>query len=371
MDFGLSPEQQMLRDAVDRLLREHCPLDHVRKVAAGGNNVSAAVVAAMAELGLPGIVVPEEHGGLGLGLLDAAVVAEALGAAVAPAPFMASAVLAPLALRLAGSPAQQAHWLPRIADGSARVGVGLTEAVNRRDGGGVEAGGGTLRGTALFVLDSADADAFIIADQRGRMHLVAGDAERLERVSLSTIDLTRSVGELRLDGVAAEPLGDDDGGTARRLVAAGRVLLAADSVGAGDAMIAQAVGYAGEREQFGRVIGSFQAVKHMCAEMAARLEPCRSLVWYAAHAFDAVPDEALLMACHAKSHTGEAGRFVARTATEVHGGMGFTDLLGLHYWFKRIGFDRQVLGGPEIVRAEAAALQGWGKRAAGNREQQA
>jgi alkylation response protein AidB-like acyl-CoA dehydrogenase len=135
-------------------------------------------------------------------------------------------------------------------------------------------------------------------------------------------------------------------------------------VGAGDAMIAQAVGYAGEREQFGRVIGSFQAVKHMCAEMAARLEPCRSLVWYAAHAFDAVPDEALLMACHAKSHTGEAGRFVARTATEVHGGMGFTDLLGLHYWFKRIGFDRQVLGGPEIVRAEAAALQGWGKRAA-------
>jgi alkylation response protein AidB-like acyl-CoA dehydrogenase len=77
-----------------------------------------------------------------------------------------------------------------------------------------------------------------------------------------------------------------------------------------------------------------------------------------------VPEEALLMACHAKSHTGEVGRFVARTATEVHGGMGFTDLLGLHYWFKRIGFDRQLLGGPEIVRAEAAALQGWGKRAA-------
>ena len=172
------------------------------------------------------------------------------------------------------------------------------------------------------------------------------------------------MGGVRLDGVAAGPLGEDDGGTANRLVAAGRVLLAADSVGAGDVMIARAVDYAGEREQFGRVIGSFQAVKHMCAEMAARLEPCRSLVWYAAHAFDAVPDEALLMACHAKSHTGEVGRFVARTATEVHGGMGFTDLLGLHYWFKRIGFDRQLLGGPEIVRAEAAALQGWGKRAA-------
>jgi alkylation response protein AidB-like acyl-CoA dehydrogenase len=124
-------------------------------------------------------------------------------------------------------------------------------------------------------------------------------------------------------------------------------------------MIEKAVDYAGQREQFGRVIGSFQAVKHMCAEMAARHEPCRSLVWYAAHAFDTAPDEAPLMVCHAKSHTGEVHRFVARTSTEVHGGMGFTDLLGLHFWFKRIGFDRQILGGPEKVRAEAAAMQGW------------
>src|SRR3546814_418336 len=148
-----------------------------------------------------------------------------------------------------------------------------------------------------------------------------------------------------------------------RLRDAGRVILAADSLGAGQAMIEKAVDYAGQREQFGRLIGSFQAVKHMCAEMAARHEPCRSLVWYAAHAFDAVPNEASLVARHAKSHTAEVHRFVARTSTEVHGGMGFTDLLGLHYWFKRIGFDRQVLGGPEAVRAEAAALQGWPKAA--------
>ena len=129
------------------------------------------------------------------------------------------------------------------------------------------------------------------------------------------------------------------------------------------AMIEKAVDYAGQREQFGRPIGSFQAVKHMCAEMAARHEPCRALVWYAAHVFDALPEDASLAACHAKSLTGDVHRFVARTATEVHGGMGFTDLLGLHYWFKRIGFDRQVLGGPEAVRAEAAALQGWTRAA--------
>ena len=117
--------------------------------------------------------------------------------------------------------------------------------------------------------------------------------------------------------------------------------------------------YAKERQQFGRVIGSFQAVKHLCAEMAAELEPCRSLIWYAAHAFDAMPAEASLTAAHAKAHLSEIGRFVARTATEVHGGMGITDLLGLHYWFKRIGLDRQLLGGPERVRHLAAVMQGF------------
>ena len=125
-------------------------------------------------------------------------------------------------------------------------------------------------------------------------------------------------------------------------------------------MLDRAVAHAREREQFGRPIGSFQAVKHMCAEMAAMLEPCRALVWYAAYAQDALPDEARLAACHAKAHLGEVGREVSRLATEVHGGMGFTDELGLHHWFKRISVNRQLLGGPERCRREAAALQGWG-----------
>jgi alkylation response protein AidB-like acyl-CoA dehydrogenase len=119
------------------------------------------------------------------------------------------------------------------------------------------------------------------------------------------------------------------------------------------------VAYAKTREQFGRPIGSFQAVKHMCAEMAAALEPCRALVWYAAHALDAGLDDASVAACHAKAHVCEVATFVARTATEVHGGTGFTDLVGLHYWFKRIGFDRQVLGAPQRARADAAKLQGY------------
>ena len=140
-------------------------------------------------------------------------------------------------------------------------------------------------------------------------------------------------------------------------VDAGRVLLAADSLGAGQAMIEKAVDYAGQREQFNRVIASFQAVKHMCAEMAAALEPCRSMVWYAAHALDELPDEALMMASHTKAHLSEVGQFVTRTATEVHGGMGFTDLVGLHYWFKRAGFNRQIMGSPEWLRERAFQQQ--------------
>src|SRR3546814_2438826 len=124
-------------------------------------------------------------------------------------------------------------------------------------------------------------------------------------VQTCALPISRSVGELRFDGTAAEPLADDGGVATARLRAAGRVILAADSLGAGQAMIEKAVDYAGQREQFGRLIGSFQAVKHMCAEMAARHEPCRSLVWYAAHAFDAEPDEASLVACPATSPTAE------------------------------------------------------------------
>ncbi|MDE0759170.1 MAG: acyl-CoA dehydrogenase family protein, partial [Pseudomonadales bacterium] len=137
----------------------------------------------------------------------------------------------------------------------------------------------------------------------------------------------------------------------------GRVIQAADTLGAAQCMLDQAVAYANQREQFNRVIASFQAVKHMCAEMAANLEPCRSMIWYAGHALQTVPEEAPLIACHAKAHLAEVGRFVAKTATEVHGGMGFTDLVGLHYWFKRIGCNRQLLGSPERLREDAARIQ--------------
>ena len=128
-------------------------------------------------------------------------------------------------------------------------------------------------------------------------------------------------------------------------------------------MVEQAVAYSLQRKQFDRLIGSFQAVKHMCAEMVAELEPARALLWYAAHSFDAMPDEAPLMACHVLAHVSEIGREIASVSTQVHGGIGWTDEQNLHFWFKRIGNARHLLGGPEALRQRAAELQGFTARA--------
>jgi alkylation response protein AidB-like acyl-CoA dehydrogenase len=267
-------------------------------------------------------------------------------------------VLAPLALIGGGTAAQQAEWLPKLAAGEVTAAVAISEAVaGAREGAGVTARGGKISGKTLFVSGGMAAALIIVADTEGGLHLVRGEAAGLSRSLMPNIDETRRLAELSFDGVAAEPLG---GGPDLlvRLRDAGWVLIAADSLGACDAMLEKAVAYAKERRQFGRVIGSYQAVKHMCAEMAAEIEPSRSLVWYAAYAFDAAPQEASLTAAHAKALTSEIGRFVARTSTEVHGGMGITDLLGLHFWFKRVGLNRQLLGGPERVREIAARLQG-------------
>ena len=348
-----------MQASVNGALGRLSPLDQVRAFADGGEAVARGIWRGLVDLGVAGAMVPEEHGGLGLFLLDAALIAETLGAHVAPAPFLGSAVLAPLALLAAGSKPQQAEWLPKLAAGETLAGIAIGEAISgARDGAGVSAHAGRLTGKALFVIDAAEADIFIVADRAGGLHLVEADAPGLTSTVLTTIDPTRSFAELTFDGAPTEPL--DQGEPARaleRLRDAAWTMLAADMLGAAATMIDKAVAYAKERRQFGRLIGSFQAVKHLCAEMAAELEPCRALVWYAAYAFDAVPAEASLTAAHAKAHLSEVSRFVARTATEVHGGIGITDLLGLHYWFKRVGLDRQLLGGPERVRSLAAQLQ--------------
>jgi alkylation response protein AidB-like acyl-CoA dehydrogenase len=246
--------------------------------------------------------------------------------------------------------------LGEIAAGRARVGLAVGEAVGARAGAGVRSEGDVLHGKAMFVTDYP-ANRYLVADRARCLFLVSADAPGLAGRGLTTVDRTRPTGELVFDGTPATAVADDPE-VLGRVLDATRVMLAADTLGAAQSMLDQAVAYAKEREQFNRPIGSFQAVKHMCAEMAAELEPCRAMLWYAAHALDHAPDEARLTACHTKAHLAEVGKFVAKTATEVHGGMGFTDLLGLHYWFKRIGYNRQMLGTPELLREEAARAQG-------------
>ena len=359
MDFGLSEDQELLDQTVRRFLEERLPIARVREVVESGDGIDRGAWQALAELGVAGALVPETFGGAGLALLDAAVVATALGHGAAPLPFVGSAVLATLLLRDVADGELQTRWLPALAGGGARMGVAAAERVEARQDAGVAEDADGLSGTALFVLDGQGADAYwvLCGDDA---HFVRAGAPGLGVKPLPTIDRTRWLVELDLRDVVPDASFRGVGAAIDRVLDAGRVVLAADILGSCDRALSLSVDYALARKQFGRPIATFQAVKHMCAEMAAAIEPARSLVWYAAHAWDALPAEAALTATLCKAHLSEVGHDVMRTATQVHGGIGFTDACDLQFWFKREGLSRQLLGGPGWLRAHAAALQGLG-----------
>ena len=360
MYFGLSEEQKSLEENINRFLEDNASLDVIKAVANGESEKAQQVHQGIIDLGLSGLVVPEEYGGLELNMLFATVVASALGSGTAPVPYAGSYVMAPIAINLGGDEQQKSNWLPKIAGGECVIGVGLSEYVGAREDSGIEFSNGKLSGRCLFLIDGKDADAYLLADKSGQLYLVDSSSSGITVTELTTVDKTRTSIELVLDKVNAEILPNSSNKEViEKVLDAGRLMLAADTVGAAQVMLDKSVAYSLERKQFGRLIGSFQAVKHMCAEMAAELEPCHSMIWHAAHCQDNVPEEARLMACQTKAHVSEVGKQVSKTATEVHGGMGFTDELGLHYWFKRIGLNRQLLGSPELIREEAGRLQGF------------
>ena len=360
MYFGLSEEQKSLEENINRFLVDNASLDVIKAVANGDIEKADEIHRGILDLGLSGLVVPEEYGGLGLNMLFATVVSAALGSGTAPVPFAGSYIMAPLAINLAGDDAQKNMWLPKIAGGECVIGVGLSEYVGAREDAGIEFSNGKLSGRSLFLIDGKNADGYLLANKSGELFLLDSSNPGIEITELVTVDKTRVSVELVMENVEAEVLpGSNDKTVIEKVLDAGRLMIAADTVGAAQVMLNKSVAYSLERKQFGRLIGSFQAVKHMCAEMAAELEPCHSMIWHAAHCQDNVPEEARLMACQTKAHVSEVGKQVSKTATEVHGGMGFTDELGLHYWFKRIGLNRQLLGSPELIREEAGRLQGF------------
>jgi alkylation response protein AidB-like acyl-CoA dehydrogenase len=353
MEFSLSEEQRLFADSLRGLLADRVPIEALRRHAETGSGFDAALWDSLVELGLPGLLVPARFGGAGLGVLDAAVAAEALGGAAAFAPFAGSVVMATLAFVHGATEALQDEWLPRIAAGEVRFGVGSGQGVTLHDG--------FLSGRVAAAIDAGTPTHLLVYLADGHAAVVAADAAGVAMHMHRSVDRTRPVTDLAFDNVQAVVLDAANApvATAQRVLDAGRIVLAADTLGAAQHMFDSALGFVKQRVQFGRMIGSFQAVKHQFADMVTMLEPCRAMVWYAAYAQDTLPDEARLTALQTKAHLGDVGRDIARMATEAHGGMGFTDLLGLHYWFKRISFNRQMLGGPEHCREEAARLQGW------------
>ncbi len=358
MNFDTSEEQELLQETVRQFLEGECPPARLREIFDGDAGHDPALWKGMLELGLGGLVVPEEHGGAGLELIDLALVAETLGYGGAPGPFLGHA-LAAVAIAAGGSEAQQKAWLPKLASGEATGSVALGEAggawlpeqwsVKDEDG---------LRGEKAFVPAGELFDVMVVGTAGGGLALVERGAGGLTVAPYEGVDRTRRMSTLRFEGVAAEPL-ERGPEAAPRLRDAGLVMLAADAFGVASRLLDMSVEYAGTREQFGVTIGHFQALKHQLANMAVEIEPTRGLFWYAAHALDHVPADAERYAALAKAHITDRAMQLARDAVEAHGGIGFTWECDVQIWFKRVLFDRAWMGLPEVHRERAAELAGW------------
>ena len=360
MYFGLSEEQQFCKDNVNKCLNDHASLDIVKKIIDNNDlDIKNEIANGILNLGINSLLVPEKYGGLGLDLLFATAVSQSLGENVAPFSFTGSYVMAPIALSLGGNEDQKNKYLNSIVNNKMKFAVGFAEYIAARNNFGFLFKNNTVSGKSIFVLDVENSTHLLIADEAGQIGVININDKNIKLTELTTVDKTRTYFEIRFEKASVDILEETKSNinAVTRSIDAGRIVLAADSLGASESLLTKAVEYSKEREQFGRAIGSFQAVKHMCAEMAADLEPCYALVWHAAHCFDNIPDESRLMSCHAKSHVSDVSKVIAKKATEVHGGMGFTDLMGIHYWFKRIGVNRQNLGSPETIREEAAKVQ--------------
>ncbi|GGP36380.1 acyl-CoA dehydrogenase family protein [Streptomyces melanogenes] len=379
MDPDLTPEQHEIRRTLRTLLAKRCGPDEVKAAARTGPGYDPVLWRQLAkELGLPGLAIPEAYGGVGCGPGELALACEETGRALLPSPLLATAALAaPLLLALGAEPQKHAY-LPPLARGELTatlavpgpalpLALGLTG--DNADGswaGGGRAGGIQARqvdntwrlyGEAAQVLDAHRADLLLVPAHTGgftrsrvQLFLVRGDAAGLRRTRHTTLDETRVQGTVQLREVKGELL---DGGLAEPLAATGRTTattLAAESVGAAAYVLERTVSYVKEREQFGRPIGSFQAVKHRLADRYVQVQAARSAAYYAA--WD--PDAGGLALAQAL----EALRGAAAEAIQLHGGIGFTWEHEAHLYFKRAAADELLFGSVPLLRARAAERAG-------------
>ena len=372
MFFALTDEQQAFASTVTDFLAERFDLEAVRGVVedTAGDGHPLTLWKGLADQGALAVLVPEEHDGLGLGLLDAQVVARALGAGVAPGPWLAT-VLAAEAIRLGGSAEQQARWLPALAagetvgtvalrgEGGAWDGSGITVDVTSQEGGGSD----RLSGSASPVDYPAVAGLFVVAatDSSGTsgLYLVEAGASGVSVRDQESYDGTARVGAVEFADTPAEALTGGGPDVVAALLARGAVLNAADLVGVAREALTRTVAYDRDRTQFGVPVGSFQALKHALADLHVAVTMAEHAVLFAAHAVDskdaADPDVAIAIAV-AGSKASDAAWDATGAMIQFFGGIGFTWEHEAHFFYKRARRRAPLFGSAAEHREHLAAL---------------
>ncbi|HUZ08658.1 MAG TPA: acyl-CoA dehydrogenase family protein [Acidimicrobiales bacterium] len=362
MNFAFSDEQEELRRSVRRFLSEKSPETEVRRLMDTEDGYDPAVWSQMADqLGLQSLIIPEEFGGSGFSYVELIVVLEEMGAALLCAPYFSTVALAANAVLTSGDEAAKKFLLPGLASGETIGTLAITEDNGRWDFGGIELqatevdGGWKLNGHKSYVIDGHLANLVLVAARTGNgvsLFGVKGDAPGLTKTSLTTMDQTRKQARLEFSGTPAWLIGTDGGaepGLTKTLDLAA-VALAAEQVGGAQHVLDMSVEYAKTRIQFGRPIGSFQAIKHKCADMLLEVESAKSAAYYAAWAAAEDNDELPVVASLAKSYCSEAYFHSAAENIQIHGGIGFTWEHPAHLYFKRAKSSELLLGDPTYHR---------------------
>jgi len=364
MNFALDEEQEQLRATARAFLAQASSSPQVRAAMDSELGWDPAVWRRVAgELGWTAVIVPEAYGGLGLGQVEMAVLMEEMGAALLCAPFFSTVCLAANALVAGGSEAQKRELLARIAAGEVTATVAWTEANGRWDAEAVaavarrEGAGFVLSGRKAFVVDGHSADLLLVAARREgtsgedgvSLFTLPGDAAGLERRAVGTMDRTRRLAEVALDGVRAPAsalLGEEGRGwpILRKTLSLAAVALAAEQTGGAQRCLDMAVDYAKQRVQFGRPIGSFQAIKHKCANMLVQVESARSASYFAACTAAEDGEDLPLAASLAKAYCSDAYFRCAAENVQIHGGIGFTWEHDAHLYLKRAKSSETLLG---------------------------
>jgi len=351
MRFHLNDEQAAIQSAIKGTLAETFPTARLHEFADGEADFDTDSWHALMALGLGGLLVAEDVGGVGLTLVDAALAAEVIGAAAAPGPIIGQ-VLTALAVARSANPAVETY-LAGLISGE------LVATLALGGDGAPEAWTATPEtGEVRFVQSAAAAKVFLLGVKGGGLSLVESGAG-VTVTPVKSTDRSRRLSSVSFAEAKSHELFAPGDPFVRKVVDAALVLLAADALGGAEHCVEISVAYAQERQQFGQPIARFQALKHQLAHMALDVEPARALVWYAAYAHDADLPDASRAAAIAKAHLADRYVAVTRAAIAAHGGIGYTWEYGLNYWFRRAVFDRAYLGSPGVHRARAAALAGW------------